>query len=99
LRRAATAKKQGRTARLKSAPKPENKSYNHFTPIKGTSQRALLTGKPFILQCRMSAGSLYKKAWCNKKTTMRNMSVIFQYFSYSLREAGKTGVVGFACLF
>jgi hypothetical protein len=45
LRRAATAKKQGRTARLKSAPKPENKSYNHFTPIKGTSQRA----QPFTL--------------------------------------------------
>jgi hypothetical protein len=40
LRRAATAKKQRRTARLKSAPKPENKNYNHFTPIKGTSQRA-----------------------------------------------------------
>jgi hypothetical protein len=39
-RKAVTAKKQGRTARLKSAPKSENKTYNHFTPIKGTSQRA-----------------------------------------------------------
>ncbi len=35
LRRAATAKKHGRTARLKSVPKSENKNYNHFTPIKG----------------------------------------------------------------
>jgi hypothetical protein len=35
LKRAATAKKQGGTVRLKSALKSENKSYNHFTPIKG----------------------------------------------------------------
>jgi hypothetical protein len=35
LRRAVTAKKQGGTARLKFAPKPENKTYYHFTPIKG----------------------------------------------------------------
>jgi hypothetical protein len=40
LRRAATAKKHIRTVRLKSAPKSENKNYNHFTPIKGTRQRA-----------------------------------------------------------
>ena len=33
LRRADTAKKRGRTARLKSAPKPENKTYGHFTPF------------------------------------------------------------------
>jgi predicted ArsR family transcriptional regulator len=34
-RRAATAKKQKRIADLKTAPKPENKNYNHFTPISG----------------------------------------------------------------
>jgi predicted ArsR family transcriptional regulator len=32
-RREATAKKQGRTACLKSAPKSKNKTYHHFTPI------------------------------------------------------------------
>jgi hypothetical protein len=31
FKKAATAKKQGGTVRLKS----KNKSYNHFTPIKG----------------------------------------------------------------
>jgi hypothetical protein len=41
LRKAVAAKKQGGTVRLKFAPKSENKTYNHFTPIKGTSQRAL----------------------------------------------------------
>jgi len=35
LRRAATAKKQGGTVRLKTAPKSENKTYDHFTPISG----------------------------------------------------------------
>jgi hypothetical protein len=40
LRRAVTAKKHGRNVRLKFAPKYENKNYNHFTPIKGTRQRA-----------------------------------------------------------
>jgi hypothetical protein len=35
LRRAADAKKRGKIARLKSAPKHENRTYNHFTPIKG----------------------------------------------------------------
>jgi hypothetical protein len=33
LRRAVAAKKQGKIANLKTAPKPENKNYNHFTPI------------------------------------------------------------------
>jgi hypothetical protein len=35
LKREATAKKQEKAARLKSAPKYENKNYDHFTPIKG----------------------------------------------------------------
>jgi hypothetical protein len=35
LKRAATAKKQGGAVRLKFAPKPENKTYDHFTPISG----------------------------------------------------------------
>jgi hypothetical protein len=35
LRRAATAKKQRRTVRLKFAAKSENKTYDHFTPISG----------------------------------------------------------------
>jgi len=34
LRKVATAKKQRRIVRLKFAPKSENKTYNHFTPIK-----------------------------------------------------------------
>jgi hypothetical protein len=34
-RRAATARRQRGAARLKSAPKSENKNYNHFTPISG----------------------------------------------------------------
>jgi hypothetical protein len=35
LKRAVTAKKQRGTVYLKSAPKSENKNYNHFTPISG----------------------------------------------------------------
>ncbi len=35
LRKAATAKKQRRPVRLKTAPKPENKNYDHFKPISG----------------------------------------------------------------
>jgi predicted nucleotidyltransferase len=35
LRKVATAKKQEKAARLKSAPKYENKNYDHFTPISG----------------------------------------------------------------
>ena len=35
LRRVVTAKKHVRTVRLKSAAKFENKTYHHFTPIKG----------------------------------------------------------------
>ena len=35
LKRAVTAKKQRETVRFKFAPKPENKNYNHLTPIKG----------------------------------------------------------------
>jgi hypothetical protein len=31
----ATAKKQGENVCLKFVPKSENKTYNHFTPIKG----------------------------------------------------------------
>jgi hypothetical protein len=42
LRRAATARRQGGAARLKSALKSENKNYNHFTPIKGQAS-ALFT--------------------------------------------------------
>jgi hypothetical protein len=35
LRRAVGAKRGRGLVLLKSAPKPENKTYNHFTPIKG----------------------------------------------------------------
>jgi hypothetical protein len=35
LRKVAAAKKPRRTVRHKFAPKSENKTYNHFTPIKG----------------------------------------------------------------
>jgi len=41
MRRAATAKKQERAARLKPAPKSENKNYNHFTPISGQASARL----------------------------------------------------------
>jgi hypothetical protein len=41
LTRAVTAKKQEGTVRLKSAPKPENKNYNHSTPIKGQANAPL----------------------------------------------------------
>jgi len=44
-KRAATAKKQKRTADLKTAPKPENKNYNHFTPISGQGSANLLLKK------------------------------------------------------
>jgi hypothetical protein len=40
--RAATAKKQKRTARLKIAPKSENKINNHFTPISGQASARLI---------------------------------------------------------
>ena len=40
MRREATVKKQERAADLKTAPKPENKNYHHFTPISGTRQHA-----------------------------------------------------------
>jgi hypothetical protein len=42
LRRAATAKKQRRTVRPKSAAKSENKNYDHFTPISGQASARLL---------------------------------------------------------
>ncbi len=35
LRRVVTAKRRGKALRLKSAAKFENKTYHHFTPIKG----------------------------------------------------------------
>ncbi len=35
LGRVVGAKRRGCSVRLKSAPKIENKTYNHFTPIKG----------------------------------------------------------------
>jgi hypothetical protein len=41
LRRAATAKKQRRTVRPKSAAKSENKNYDHFTPISGQASALL----------------------------------------------------------
>jgi hypothetical protein len=40
LRKVVTVKKHERNVRLKFATKSENKNYNHFTPIKGTRQRA-----------------------------------------------------------
>jgi hypothetical protein len=42
LRRAATARRQRGAARLKSAPKSENKSYDHFTPISGQASALIV---------------------------------------------------------
>jgi predicted ArsR family transcriptional regulator len=39
LKRAATAKKQEKAARLKTAPKPENKNYDHFTQLRDKPAR------------------------------------------------------------
>ena len=52
LRRAATAKKKRRPVRLKSAPKSENKNYDHFTPISGQASARMHAGDyvaPFVL--------------------------------------------------
>ncbi|MGA3291286.1 MAG: hypothetical protein ABSD42_13725, partial [Candidatus Bathyarchaeia archaeon] len=46
LRRAVGAKRGRGLVLLKSAPKPENKTYNHFTPIKG--QASALRQRSFI---------------------------------------------------
>ena len=46
LRRAAAAKKQGRTVRLKFAPRSENKDYDHFTPISGQASAQKLGMSP-----------------------------------------------------
>jgi hypothetical protein len=45
LRRVVTAKRRGKAVRLKSAAKLENKTYHHFTPIKG--QASALTRRLF----------------------------------------------------
>jgi hypothetical protein len=50
LRRAATAKKQGETVRLKSALKSENKSYNHFTPIEGQESARFSKSSDFLVE-------------------------------------------------
>ena len=39
--RAATARKQERIVNLKTAPKPENKNYEHFIPISGQGSARL----------------------------------------------------------
>ena len=47
LRRAVDARKRGKTVRLKSAPKYENKTYHHFTPIKGQASARTCLQKSF----------------------------------------------------
>ncbi|MGA3291313.1 MAG: hypothetical protein ABSD42_13865, partial [Candidatus Bathyarchaeia archaeon] len=54
LRRAVGAKRGRGLVLLKSAPKPENKTYNHFTPIKG--QASALANKSGY--CRSCYGRL-----------------------------------------
>jgi len=51
LRRVVAAKKQGGIVRLKFAPKSENKTYNHFTPISGQASALYFSHDEFLSVC------------------------------------------------
>ena len=90
LRRAVTAKKQGRTARLKFAPKSENKNYNHFTPIKGTSQRAEKGGNVKEKQLLRRLQSLQKKTGIDARGQVFGWRIGRKLFLRTCTELGIT---------